>query len=112
MHKVFIFVPAFGQQITATTFLTTHALQQAFSGKGIGGGVSTLSFPDIAELREIALTIWYDTMLDVDYLLFVDADMGFAPEVVLDMLLFNEGIVGTIYRQRKFPISWAGSGTG
>lgn len=112
MHKVFVFVPAFGQQITATTFLTTHALQQALMSKGIGGGVSTLSFPDIAELREIALTIWYDTMPDVNHILFIDADMGFPPDMVLDMILFNEGLVGTIYPQRRQPLSWAGSGTG
>lgn len=111
-HKVFIFVPAFGQQITATTFLCTHALQQHFAAKGIGGGVSTLSFPDIAELRAMATTIWYDTMPDCRYLLFVDADMGFPPDMVSDMLLHDEGIVGAIYRQRRDPISWAGSGTG
>jgi hypothetical protein len=111
-HKVFIFVPAFGQTITATTFLTTHALQQTLASKGIGGSVSTLSFPDIAELRNMVLTIWYDTMPDADYLLFVDADMGFAPDLVLDMIMFNEPIIGTIYPQRKVPLSWAGSGTG
>ncbi len=110
--KLFIFVPAFGQQITATTFLTTHALQQHLSSKGIQGGISTLSFPDIAELRAMAMTIWYDTMPDSTHMLFIDADMGFPPDMVSDMILFNEGIVGTIYPQRKLPLSWAGSGTG
>ena len=111
-HKVFIFVPAFGQMITATTFLTTHALQQHFASKSIAGGISTLSFPDIAELRSMAMTIWYDTMPDSDYFLQIDADMGFDPTMVTDMIMFNEPIVGTIYPQRKIPISWAGSGTG
>lgn len=111
-QKIFIFVPAFGQMVTATTFLTTHALQQMLAAKGIGGGVSTLSFPDIAELRSMALTIWYDTMPDVNHLLFIDADMGFAPDIVTDMLLFDEPLIGTIYAQRKLPLSWAGSGTG
>jgi hypothetical protein len=111
-HSVFVFVPGFGQIISSTTFLTTHALQQQFAAKGIGGGISTLSFPDIAELRSMALTIWYDTMPDVTHLLFIDADMGFPPDLVLDMLLFDEPLVGTIYAQRKTPLSWAGSGTG
>jgi hypothetical protein len=111
-HKVFIFVPAFGQVVSATTFLTTHAIQQTLASKGIGGSVSTLSFPDIAELRNMVLTIWYDTMPDADYLLFVDADMGVPPDIVLDMIMFNEPIIGTIYPQRKVPLSWAGSGTG
>ena len=111
-HKIFVFVPAFGQIITATTFLTTHALQQHLGAKGIGGGISTLSFPDIAELRSMAMTIWYDTMPDSSHLLFIDADMGFPPEMVTDMVMFDEPIVGTIYPQRKLPLSWAGSGTG
>lgn len=112
MHNVFIFVPAFGHQISAATFLTTHALQGALGAKGVQGGISTMSFPDIAELRSIALTIWHDTMPQSSHLLFIDADMAFPPEMVLDMLLFDEPVVGTVYPQRKLPISWAGSGTG
>lgn len=110
--KVFVFVPAFGQTITATTFLCTHALQQHFASKQISTGISTLSFPDIAELRAMAMTIWYDTMPDSQYMLFIDADMGFPPDMVTDMILFNEPLVGAIYPQRKMPLSWAGSGTG
>lgn len=109
---VFIFVPAFGQTITAATFLTTHAVRAVLGSKGIGGGISTLSFPDIAELRSMATTIWYDTMPNSSHILFIDADMGFPPELVMDMLLFDEPLVGTIYPQRKLPLSWAGSGTG
>jgi hypothetical protein len=105
-------VPAFGQILTATTFLTTHALQQHLASKNIQGGISTLSFPDIAELRSMAMTIWYDTMLDSSHMLFIDADMGFPPDMVTDMLMFDEPIVGAIYPQRKMPIGWAGSGTG
>lgn len=111
-HNIFIFVPAFGQIISATTFLTTHALQQQLAAKAIGGGISTMSFPDIAELRAMALTIWYDAMPTSSHLLFIDADMGFPPDLVLDMIMFDEPIVGSIYPQRKVPLSWAGSGTG
>jgi hypothetical protein len=111
-NRVFVFVPAFGQTIQATTFLTTHALMGQLAAKGIGAGISTLSFPDIAELRNMALTIWYDTLPDVSHLLFIDADMGFPSEMVFDMLAFGEPIVGSIYPQRRLPITWAGSGSG
>lgn len=112
MHKVFVFVPAFGQSLTATTWMTTMALQGHFIAKGVGCGFSTLSFPDIAELRAMALTIWYDTMPDVSHLLFIDSDMGFPPDMVTDMLLHDEPIVGTIYRHRREPVTWVGSGGG
>jgi hypothetical protein len=111
MKSIFIFVPAFGQQISAATFMTTHSLQNALGGRGITASVSTLSFPDIAELRSMAFSIWHDTMKH-DYLLFIDADMAFQPEMVLDMMLLDEPLVGTIYRQRKETVGWAGSGTG
>jgi hypothetical protein len=38
--------------------------------------------------------------------------MGFAPDLVTDMILFDEPLIGAIYPQRKMPLSWAGSGTG
>lgn len=109
---VFIAIPAFGQIITATTFLTTHALRAHLGSKGIGGGITTLSFPDIAELRAMFTTIWYDSMPQSSHILFIDADMGFPPELVTDMIMFDEPLIGTIYPQRKLPLSWAGSGTG
>lgn len=112
MKNVFIFVPAFGQQISAATFMTSHAVMHSLASRSIGGSVSSLSFPDIAELRSMAMTIWYDTMTNFDYLLFIDADMGFPPDIVLDMMLLDEPIVGSIYPQRKLPVSWAGSGDG
>jgi hypothetical protein len=112
MKKVFMFVPGFGQIVSAATFMTTHAIQQAFASKSIYGSVSTLSFPDIAELRSMATTVWYDTMPDNQYLLFIDSDMGFSPDVVLDMMHFDEPLIGAIYPQRNLPVSWAGSGTG
>jgi hypothetical protein len=109
---ILICVPAFGGIISAATFLTTHGLRQHLMQKGVGGGITTLSFPDIAELRSMFTTIWYDTMPNSTHILFIDADMGFPAELVTDMLLFNEPIVGTIYPQRKMPLSWAGSGSG
>ena len=110
--NVFIFVPAFGQQLSAATVMTVQNVQQAFMAKGIGGGFSSLSFPDIAELRSMVLTMWYDAMPMSSHLLFIDADMGFAPTLPLDMLLFDHPLVGALYPQRKIPLSWAGSGTG
>jgi hypothetical protein len=108
--KVFIFVPAFGGTIRSETVKTLLALQGVLGSKGILTAYSDFSFPDVAEARAIATTIWYDTMPDCDYLLFIDSDMGFDPSLVLDMFLFDEPLVGAIYPQRRIPLGWAGSG--
>lgn len=111
-HNVFCFIPAFGNVVKTPTLLTSHAIMQELHSKGIATGISALSFPDIAELRNMVLTIFYDTMPNATHLLFIDADMSFDPHLVTDCLLFDEPLVGTIYPQRKVPLSWAGSGTG
>lgn len=111
-HNVFIHVPAFGNILTSSTFLATHALRDSLNAKGIGSAISSISFPDIAELRSMILTIWYDTVPHSDYLLFIDADMGFSPDLVMDMILFNQPVVGTLYRHRREQVTWVGSGLG
>jgi hypothetical protein len=112
--NVLICVPAFGQTMTACTVLTLQTLQMAFAQKGISSGFSTLSFPDIGELRSMYATMFFEgaDFKGFTHLLFVDADMGFPPQLCLDQLLLDESLVGTIYPQRKLPVSWAGSGTG
>lgn len=110
--NVFCFVPAFGQQITAATVMTLQGIQMTLARHGIGFGFTTLSFPDIAELRSMIATIFYDGMPQCSHLLMIDSDMGFSPDLVLHQLLLDEPLVGTIYPQRRLPTSWAGSGTG
>lgn len=110
MTKVFVFIPAFGRQISATTFESSHHLMGAFMQKGIAAAIATFSWPDIEEIRNMVLSFWYDTMPESTHMLFIDADTGFPPEVVLDMLIFNEPLVGGLYPKKCYPIEWVGSG--
>lgn len=110
MAKIFTFIPAFGRMISATTFETSHHLAAALMSKGHHFNVGTYSWPDIEQMRNIVLGFWYDVMPDSEYLLFVDSDMGFSPQVVLDMLAFGEPVVGAVYPKRTYPIEWCVSG--
>lgn len=110
MTTIFIFVPTYKNQLTATTFLTTHALRSFLEAKGIKVGVSAISSPDIEWVRNFALTYWYDKQKQYSHLLFIDDDMGFMPDVVMDMLLFNEPVVGAIYPKKTMDRQWAASG--
>jgi hypothetical protein len=107
--RVFIFVPAYGQQVTTQTFLSLSNLQMRLMATDTFGGMAALSHADIGELRNMALTMWYDG-IEASHLLMVDADMGFEPELVLEMLAFNEPVVGVIAPKRTLPIEFAGRG--
>jgi hypothetical protein len=110
MAKIFCFIPAFGKMISAATFETSHHLAMALISKGHHFNVGTYSWPDIEQMRNIVLGFWYDVMPESEYLLFVDSDMGFEPQVVLDMMAFGEAVVGAVYPKRTYPIEWCVSG--
>ena len=110
MANIFCFIPAYRGQISATTFTTSHSLMSTLMSKGIHAQLGTYSWYDIAELRNMVLSVWYDTMPHSTHLLFIDDDMGFPAQLVLDMLAFSEPVVGAIYPKRCVPRDWAGSG--
>lgn len=110
MPSVLMFVPTYKNVVTGTTLLTTHALSNLLRSKGINCGISAISSPDIEWVRNFALTYWYDKQPQYTHLLLIDDDMGFMPEVVTDMLLFNEPVVGALYPKKTYPVQWAVSG--
>lgn len=67
-----------------------------------------MSFPDLSDLRAMALSIWFDK-IDASHILFVDADMRFDPGLIIDMLDTGKDLIGCIYPKRTLPIQWVGS---
>jgi hypothetical protein len=105
-------VPAYGNTLSIATFNTVVSLLQTFMAKGIQGAVAAFSYPDVAEARNIMLTGWYDGIPNSTHLLFIDSDMGFDAQVVMDFLTFNEPMVGALYSRKCIPVQWAASGMG
>lgn len=62
----------------------------------------------IEELRNVFLTIFYD-VTDCSHLLFVDSDMSFQPELVLDLFLSDYPVCGAMYPKREKQLEWSGS---
>lgn len=100
-------MPAFGQTNCSQTTRSLMALAKALMATGREYYFGTQSFPDIAELRNIFLTIWFDR-IDASHMLMVDSDMDFEPQLVLDMLAFNKPLVGCLYPKRTLPIEFVG----
>jgi hypothetical protein len=106
--SVFLCLPAFGQVNTSFTTGSLVSTTRFLAERGQFYGFAQKSFPDICDLRAIFLTTWFDGT-DASHLLFVDHDMQFEPQLVLDMLAFDKPLVGTLYPKRTLPISWVGS---
>lgn len=106
--RIFVALPAFGSQCMAGTTASLFALAQQLAARGWSDGFSTLTFPDIAELRNIFLSIWYDLLPSSTHMLFVDADMEFRPELVLDQIALDKPLVGCLYPRKRSPISFVG----
>lgn len=100
---VFIAVPCFGRVINSETVHSLIALGKALTVSGYDFYYSSQSHPDIADLRDKLTTIWFDGT-QADYMLWVDADMGFEPQMVLDMLAFDKPVVGCMYPVKDLPI--------
>lgn len=106
---VLICVPAYGQNVTAHTMQAIYSTGQWLTANKIANQLVWFSGADIVEVRNLFLTIWYDAKPEYSHMLFVDADMGFPPELVRDMLRFDKPLLGTIYAKRKTPASLVGT---
>lgn len=107
--NVFIFVPAYRHSVSTTTFGTCVALVSEMLNRGIGVAVGHHSWHDIAELRNMVLSVWYDGMPNSTHILFIDDDIGFPANLLFDMLAFNEPVVGGLYRKKSLDWNWAAS---
>lgn len=105
--KVFIALPAHGQTVLSPTVSSLLSTSRMMDVHGFSGGFGTLSYPDIVEIRNIFTSIWYDKM-QTSHMLFIDSDMAWPPELILDMIRFNKPLVGALCPKKKMPIEFAG----
>lgn len=106
--KIFIACPAFGHQMNSQTAASLIALTKELTDHRMFGGFSALSFPDIVDLRNVFLSVFYDA-IDATYMLMVDSDMQFEPDLIADMLIADKPLIGAIYPTKRLPSSWVGS---
>lgn len=98
---VLICIPAYQQSMTAQTAETLYTVGQWLTKQGIPNQLSWFSAADIVEVRNLFLTVWYDVHTNYDHLLFIDADMGFHPMLIRDMIRFNKPLLGAFYARRQ-----------
>jgi hypothetical protein len=101
--KICIATPAFGEVFYTPYVQSLFRLLHTFQRRQWGSTFASIAYADIAESRNFLLTRWFDKT-DATHLLFIDADMGFPAELVLDMVDFGQPVVGVVYPKRQMDI--------
>lgn len=103
MTKITIATPAFGEIFFGPYVRSLFRLTNALGRRKWQATFASISYADIVESRNYLLTHWYDKT-DATHLLFLDADMGYPEQLIIDMIEFNKPIVGAIYPKRQIDL--------
>lgn len=103
IQGVSIFCPAGGRMMLADTALSIYQLGRELTKMGVPHAFQWTSCSDITELRNFAITRWYEVEKTSSHLLMLDADMKWDAQMVLDMLAFDQPLTGCIYIKRQYP---------
>ena len=98
--KITVATPAFGEMFYTPYVQSLLRLQRAVYQRNWTMRHATIAYAYVGEARNYLLTHWFDKT-NSSHLLFVDADMGFEPQLVFDMVALDKPIVGVIYTKRQ-----------
>ena len=108
--NIFFAFPTYGGHVMSEFMMSNIELAQTLKSNNIGAKFGCLSFPDIVEVRNIFLSIFYDKTPMATHIVMADSDMHYTPELILDMLNFDHPVVGIIATKKKYPIEFVGRG--
>src|SRR5262245_3541318 len=103
LSKLLIATPAYGETFYTPYVQSMFQLHRALGPLNWTLSFASIAYADVAEARNFLLTHWFDN-LDASHLLFVDADMGFEAQLIVDMLELNKPVVGVIAPRRQINL--------
>jgi len=101
--KLSVATPAFGEIFYTPYVQSLVRLQRAVFDRKWSLRYATVSYAQINEARNYLLTSWYDKS-DASHLLFIDADMGFESQLIIDMIMLDKPVAGVIYTKRQVDL--------
>src|SRR5262245_3825024 len=91
--KLMVATPAFGDMFYTPYVHSMFRLQSMITQHKGTMRHMVISYASVGDARNALLTHFYDKS-DAEYLLFVDADMGFEPQLVFDMITLTKPVLG------------------
>src|SRR5215472_5709653 len=101
--KIMIATPAYGETFYTPYVSSMFRLTRLFQKNGWDFAFNSIAYSEISESRNYLLTYWFDKT-DASHILYVDADMGFPPQLISDMLALEKPVVGAVYPKRALDM--------
>jgi hypothetical protein len=98
--KLLIATPAYGDVFYTPYVSSVLKLARVMNQRKWDFSFITVSHSEIAESRNYLLSHWFDRT-DASHILFIDTDMGFEPQLIVDMVSLDKPVVGVIYPKRS-----------
>lgn len=102
--KINLATPCYGDSFSGAYVASLYKLIYAGMNRGLTVGHTAVDYADIVASRNYLLTNFYYGKLDCSHILFVDDDMGFAPDLIFDMLSLREDVVGAFCPARRLDL--------
>lgn len=103
MTNLVIATPAYGEIFYTPYVQSLIKLIRLIYQKGWDYSFRSISYSEISESRNYLLTCWFD-QTEASHILFLDADMGFEPQLIADMVEFDRPLVGSVYPKRSIDL--------
>lgn len=102
--RINIATPCYGSQFSAAYVSSVFRLITK-APAGVSFTFTTIDYADVVVARNWLISTFYYKHTDCDYLLFLDDDMGFEPQLIGDMIALGKDVVGVVYAKRKVDLA-------
>jgi len=102
--KINIATPAYKSEYNSPYVRSLYSLLTAAPSLGLRFSFSEIDYSDIVVSRNYLASNFYFNKPDCDYLLFIDADMGFPHQLIAEMVALREPLVGVVYPRRSLDL--------
>lgn len=106
MTSVLIAMPCYGGMVSDKTAKGLFNLGKALNKSGIDHGLLTMANESLVTKARSRIANFYMNNTEYNKILFIDADVGFAPEDALKIILADKDIVCGAYPMKGIPLRY------